>query len=307
MHMATLYALGASAPHYFSKCGISVKQSDAWMTAPAPDVPHTHILHAVRNSTGVTLMATNAGGVITTTDFTSYVAYHMDDQQSQFVKVGWRDVFVSVGFKRDAHLREQAHIWMSGNAFDQYSWQARFAVFDDYSAFTHLCVTTGNNWIAVGHAQNLTESLFVMGSTLSSWNQITLPASLQGGIWSIAHDAGRVWVGGRGWVATTLVNNWNSWVKTDLGVPHTVTDILIQNGVVHVLAGDSLFYSDNQFDYERVQLPGRTLTCAHVHEGDLYVGSHSLLTQSDVFVWNSDSHELMGNRSNTHAYAFVTV
>lgn len=305
--MPELYALGASAPHYFSKCAIAQKKPAGWQSVPAPDLPHVHVLHATSSGTGVHLLTLNSGALATTTDFTTYVSYDLDQNQTFFHKVAWRDRFVGVGFKRNGLNQEQAHVFTSDTAFDSYSWQARFAVNDSYSAFTNISATPDQGWIAVGHAESLTRSLFVTGTTLGTWNQITLPTNVQGGLWSVATNSQRVWIGGQGWVATAEIQNLSTWTRTNLSVPHAVTHVQIVNGQVIALAGDSLFYSTNLFDYAQVQVPGRCFTSAHVHDQKVYVGSQSLLTQQDVFVWDTNQKILTGEQSLVHAQVFLTV
>ena len=303
-----LYVLGAAAPYYFSKCGIS-HSSDLilWQPDQSPPVPHTHILSADRSASGLTVMSTNSGGVITTTDFQSYAAYDMDFKHSQFQKVVWNQGFVAVGFKRNAQLQEQAYIWRSDSAFDQFSWPASFFLSNTYSAFTDVTTTSGSNLITVGYADGLSASVLATGGFTTAWNQINLPANVQGGLWSVASDGVRIWVGGRGWVATTLLTNLQSWTRTNLDTSHTVTSLMHHAGQVYAVAGDHIYTSSNGFDYVSHALPGRTLTVTHVHDGQVVVGSHSLLTQSDLFVWDAIQLAWQPRRSQVHAYAFVSI
>ena len=303
-----LYVLGAAAPYYFSKCGISHSANlTTWSQDVSPPVPRTHILSADRGVSGLTVMSTNSGGVITTTDFLTYNSYDMDSKASQFHKVIWNQGFVAVGFRRDAQLQEQAYIWRSGNAFDQYSWPASFLLSDSYSAFTDVTTTSGTNLIAVGHASGLTQSVFVTGSYAGAWNQIPLPQNVQGGLWSVASNGVRIWIGGRGWVASALLTNLQSWTRTNLDTAQTVTSIIHHAGQVYVVAGDHIYISENGFDYVSHQVPGRTLTTAHVHDDQVVVGSHSLLTQSDLFVWDAIQSVWQPRQSQVHGYAFVSI
>lgn len=303
-----LYVLGAAAPYYFSKCGIS-HSSDliTWSQDQTPAVPHTHILSADRAASGLTVMSTNSGGVITTMNFQTYVSYDMDAKSSQFNKVIWNQGFVTVGFKRNSQLQEQAHIWLSGNAFDEYSWSVSYFLSDPYSAFTDVTMTSGSSLIAVGHAGGLTQSVLATGSYAGGWNQISLPTNVQGGAWSVTSDGVRIWMGGRGWVASALLTNLQSWTRTNLATPHTVTHLMHHAGTVYAVAGDHIYLSENGFDYTASRLPGRTLTATHVHDGQVVLGSHSLLTQSDLFVWNPTQSEWQPHRSQVHGYAFVSI
>lgn len=306
--MSNLYVLGAAAPYYFSKCGIT-RTSDltTFESVSVPHVPHTHIQSAVRSDSGVTVMSTNSGGVITTADFSSYNVYDMDNKQIQFNKVIWNQGFVSVGFRRNSQLQEQAYIWRSGNAVDQYSWPAVYLIQDAYSAFMGVTATSGANLIAVGYAGGLTQSVLVTGSYLDAWNLIPLPANVQGGLWSVTSDGVRIWIGGRGWVASALLTDLQSWTRTDLTPAHTVTSIMHHAGQVYVVAGDHIHTSTNGFDYVSHQLPGRTLTVTHVHDDQVVMGSHSLLTQSDLFVWDAVQSVWQPRQSQVHGYAFVSI
>jgi hypothetical protein len=303
-----LYVLGAAAPFYFSKCGIS-RSTDliTWQQVPSPSLPHTHILSAARSASGIMIMSTNSGGMITTSDFQSYVTYDVDGKQSQFQKVIWNQGFVSVGFKRNNLLQEQAHVWRSSNAFDQYSWPASHIVQDDYSAFTDITTTAGTNLITVGHGASLSRSLLATGSYAGAWNLINLPSHVQGGLWSVASDGVSMWVGGRGWVASALLTNLQSWTRTNLALPHTVTSLLHHAGITYAAAGDTAYVSENGFDYVGHKLPGRTLTTLHVHDDQVLVGSHSLLTQHDLFVWDPITKVWQPRKSHVHGYAFVSI
>lgn len=300
--------LGAAAPYYFSKCGISHSSDlNTWQQDVSPPVSHTHILSADRSMSGLTVMSTNSGGVITTTDFLTYNSYDMDSKASQFHKVIWNQGFVAVGFQRNSLLQEQAYIWRSDSAFDQYSWPASFIISDAYSAFTNVTTTSGSNLIAVGYAGGLTQSVMVTGSYLGVWDQIDLPTNVQGGLWSVTSDGVRIWIGGRGWVASALLTNLQSWTKTNLDTIQTVTSIIHHAGQVYVVAGDHIYTSQNGFDYEAHQVPGRTLTTAHVHDDQVVVGSYSLLTQSDLFVWDAIQSVWQPRLSQVHGYAFVSI
>ena len=303
-----LYVLGAAAPYYFSKCGIS-HSSDLtmWQQDVSPTVPQTHILSADRSASGITVMSTNSGGVITTTDFQSYAAYDMDQKASQFHKVIWNQGFVAVGFQRNSLLQEQAYVWRSDTAYDEYSWPASFIIFDAYSALTDVVTTSGSNLIAVGHASGLSQSLLVTGSYSGLWDQIDLPTNVQGGLWSVTSNGVRIWIGGRGWVASALLTNLQSWTRTNLETAQTVASLIHHAGQVYAVAGDHIYASSNGFDFVSHQLPGRTLTTAHVHDDQVVVGSHSLLTQSDLFVWDAIQSVWQPRLSQVHGYAFVSI
>lgn len=306
--MSDLYVIGAQAINYYSKCGITrTSNLTSFMSSDVPDVPYTHLLSAAQNPAGLVIMSTNSGGVVTTSDFINYVSYDYQGKQAQIQKITWNQQFVAVGYLRDDQNNEQAYVWTTGNAFDEYSWQARYAVFDAYSAFTNVCTSTSNNLIAVGHANQLQTSLFLVGTATSSWQLIQMPPNLQGGLWSVVSDGVRVWVGGTGWVATALLSNLNTWTRTDLGMHKVISSMSVCNGVVVAVAANSLFYSTNGFDYASEQLPGRTLTQTHVYDDKVIVGSHSLLTESDLFVFDPADLSLKSVKSGVHAYAFVTV
>lgn len=306
--MSDLYMMGAQAINYFSKCGIT-RTSDlvTFQPAQSPQVPHTHIQSGVRSPSSQVVMTTNAGSVITTPNFQDYSVYDVDFKQSQFQKVTWNQGFVAVGFKRNTQLQEQAHVWTSDSAFDQFSWPAAFLIQDAYSAFTHVTNLPGQQVATVGYALNLTRSLLATGSYSGGWQTIQLPDHVQGGLWSITYAGGFVWIGGRGWVARASLNNLGVWTRTDLTTSHTVTHILFNAGKVYALAGDQVFVSVNGVDYSSVKFPGHTLTVAHVHDGQVVLGSHSLLTQSDLFVWDMTSQTWLPKQSQVHAYAFVSI
>lgn len=306
--MPDLYVCGASAINYYSKCGICVTTDLlSFSNTAVPDLPYTHMLGAARSPDSTCLITTNSGGVIRTSDFVSYVCYDMNFKQSQMNQIIHNNQFIAAGYDRNHLNQEQAQLWISGNGFDQYSWQARYAVFDTYSAFTNLCTTAGSNVVAVGYADNLRTSLLVMGTALGTWQRVNLPSQLQGGLWSVASDGVRVWVGGQGWVATALLSNLNSWTKTDLGVSQTVRSLVTVNNQVVAVAGDQIFYSDNLFDYQHTQVPGHTLTQCVVFGDKVIIGSHSLLTQSDLFVWDPTLKSLQNKSCGVQAYAFMIV
>ena len=125
--MSDLYVMGAQAINYFSKPGITRTNDLITFDAqPTPNVPFTHVQSAARSQSGQVIMSTNSGSMITTQDFQTYSVYDLDARASQFQKVTWNQGFVGVGFKRDSLLQEQAHVWRSDSAFDQYSWPAAF-------------------------------------------------------------------------------------------------------------------------------------------------------------------------------------
>jgi len=298
--------MGAQAINYFSKPGITRTNDLITFDAqPTPNVPFTHVQSAARSQSGQVIMSTNSGSMITTQDFQTYSVYDLDAKASQFQKVTWNQGFVAVGFKRDQLLQEQAHVWISDSAFDQYSWPAAFIMQDAYSAFTNVSTITGDQLITVGYTNGLSTSLLVSGSYAGVWDQIDLPAHVQGGLWSVASDGVRIWIGGRGWVAQATINDLTSWTRTDLDTLSTVTHIQHHAGQVWLVAGDRMFQSSNGYDYVSEQIAGRTLTVTHVHDDQLIVGSHSLLTQSDLFVWDGEAWN--PRKSQVHAQAFVSI
>lgn len=306
--MPNLYAFGAQAINYYSKCAIcSTTDGTTFPTVVAPDLPYTHLLSVAQSPDGAWCMTTNSGGAVRTSDLVNYYAYDLNNKQSQFIKVLYNTQFVSVGYTRTAQNSEQAMIFSSDSAFDEYSWQTRFAIFDAYSSFTDVCTTIDDTVIAVGHANQLQTSLMVTGSVSSTWNQIPLPQNLQGGLWSVHSDGTHIWVGGRGWVAKAPLSNLTSWIRTDLSVSSTVTQIVTLNGVTVAIAGNMLFHSTNGVDYMAIQIPGHQLTCAHAYEGKIWVGGHSLLTQSDMWVFDPVSKSIQPKKTGVHAYSFVTV
>ena len=306
--MPNLYAFGAQAINYYSKCGICAS-TDLTTFAPvsAPDLPYTHLLSATRSPDGTWCMTTNSGGAVRTEDLTNYYAYDLNNKQWQFNKVLYSTQFVAVGYSRTTQNQEQAMLFISGNAFDEYSWQARYAVFDTYSAFTDVCDTTPGTMVAVGHANQLQTSLLIAGSVPSTWQQIELPQNMQGGLWSVSSDLTHIWVGGRGWIATAPVTNLTNWIRIELGVSDAVTHILNSNGITVAVAGDKMFYSQNGVDYTHIQMPGHQLTSAHAFGGKIIVGGHSMLTQSDMWVFDPVSKQVEPKKTGVHAYSFVTV
>lgn len=306
--MSDLYVMGAQAINYFSKCGVT-RTSDLATFQPqsTPDAPFTHVQSVARSTGGQVIMSTNAGSMITTTDFQTYSVYDLDAKSSQFQNVTWNQGFVAVGFKRDGVLQEQAHVWRSDSAFDQYSWPSAFIMQDAYSAFTNVTTVLGNQLMAVGYANGLSTSLLVSGSYAGVWDQIDLPANVHGGLWSVASDGVRIWIGGKGWVAQASLSNLSSWTRTELTTRCAVTHLEYHAGQVWAVAGDTMFTSANGYDYTATQFPGRTLTVTHVHDGGIILGSHSLLTQSDLFVWDAVTKVWQPKQSRVHAYAFVSI
>jgi hypothetical protein len=310
--MSELYCLGGSARHYYSKPVIRVStQIPEFETVDLGVTTQGHIQTATRTPTGFWCMACSNGVMIRSDTQVPFVAYDFDSKNSQILKLVFsQSNHVAVGFKRLPNLKEQAHIWISTSAFDQYSWQAVHAEFDSYSAYTQAHVVNSNQILVVGHAQGLTRSLLVQGSPTSGWGNIQLPDSMSGGAWSVTHDAGRVWVAGRGWIATTLLNqitNPDSWTVTELPTTRAVTHMIVHGQITWAVAQDHLLYSSNAFDYQIIHKPGRTFTQLHVHENKIYVGSHSLLTQSDLYMWDPVQKDLIAYQSLAHANAFVTV
>lgn len=299
--------LGASATNYFNKCGIS--QTDNltdFQSLSVPDLPFTSIqCAAIHNN--LVVMSTQSGSMITTSNFQDYDTYDFNQKQNQVQKMVWNQEFVAAGFTRNVQMQEQACVWLSTNGADEYSWRAAYLVQDDYSAFTNMITTLGTQIMAVGHAQNLTQSLMLLGSVNGTWQLIPLPAQVQGGLWSVASDGLRIWVGGRGWIAQSSLANLASWIRTDLPTKKTIQHIQFVNNQVIALVGDQVYTSSNGVDYTSTHIMGRNLTVSHVHDGEIILGSHSLLTQSDLFVWNSSDQSWQPRKSQVHAQAFLSI
>jgi len=306
--MPNLYAFGAQAINYYSKCGIcSTTDLTSFVPVSAPNLPYTHLLSATRSPSGAWCMSTNSGGAVRTSNLVDYYSYDLSNKQWQFNKVLYSTQFVAVGFVRTLENLEQATLFISDSAFDEYSWQARFAVFDTYSAFTDVCNTSAGNMVAVGYANKLQTSLMIVGSVSGRWEQIQLPEHIQGGVWSVSSDGTHIWVGGRGWIAVAPLTNLSNWIRIDLGTSDTVTQIVNANGLTAAVAGDRVFYSTNGVDYDNILIPGHELTCVHAYNSKIIIGGHSMLTQTDMWVFDPVSKQVDPKKTGIHAYSFVMV
>lgn len=307
-----LISLGTSPIHYFNKSAVSeTVDLNTFRLLGTPFDTHNTCQHACVSNLGLYLAVSNSGLAATSSDLINWNTYDLQNRSLQFMKVTHNDQFVAVGFQKNSDLSETAQVWSSTNAFDGFSWTARFAQNSSSSVFRDVCTLSGVNLVTVGGSDHTgpVTSLLVTGTATGAWDPIPLPEDLQGGLYSVAYDLAqnRIWVGGLGWIATA---DWQqaqtTWTKTVLvDAPIAVQNILFVNNQVICTIRDHVFVSDNLFDYTSIPVPGHAFTAITHYNNQIILGTHSLLTEHTAFVLDTQTLSVTGLQTQVSANAFI--
>ena len=334
------YALGADPLAYFSKSKICRTQDDGatWTSLPAPFVAHRNVVSAALGQVGADYhwIALSNGGDASIS-VVSAMSPNLDPQtwcDYSFVAPAWQlnkviysntsSSFVAVGFEKDyTTLAEQAVIVQTNTGYDSSTWAKTYQHMDTYSGLYDVAQLDSQNWFAVGYTQNFAAPLMLWSSDALTWTPVTLPPEVNSPLYSVVTEptTGTVRISGNGFVSTTVWQGifGSSWVtNTRLlrnGQAKSITSLVNTVGTGTItgmaLSGDTIFWSQNEYDYTGVTVAGYTFKSAYWDGTKWYFGVTSRLNQFTGFfgTFTQEANprlELSGFNNGVHAYSWIS-
>lgn len=313
--MTTLIAFGSRTQRYYTiSATASTTDGAVWSMGPAPFQDLGAAMTCAVNQLGDTYVAfSNFGQASVSTNLVDWAGYDVEIKHWLITRVIWsNDRFLAVGMEKNPITRgETATIWVSGNGLVA-TWARIWITLHPTSILFDVTSLGSSNLLAVGATNDLQQPLILWSQDWgSTWTPVEPTEQMNGPVHSVAHDpvTDRVWLGGRGWVATGVWNNDSTvWtVNQGLGVK-PITTLAYARDVLVALGGNTAWVSEGGSDWSSATAPGYQLLSAVRCFDQWWIGASSLLNQHTGFVLDLTSGvELVGFNNGVAAHSWLVV
>lgn len=335
------YALGADPLAYYSKSKIkkTVDNGLSWTDVAAPFPvhrqlisaasgyvsPNTHVIALSNGGDGAISVITPTSGSNDPVDWTTYAFENPSWQLNKVINTSSSSPFLAVGYEKNLTTRaEMAVIVYTDTGYDSSTWERRWISTDTYSGLFDVSAMDYSNYFAVGYVNSFGSPLLLWSSDTLTWNPIPLPSAITGPLYSVVTDGFNsiIRIGGNGFVATATWQgpNTRDWVVNNRllrnGKPKAITTLVNTFGFLSgpvtgmALSGDTIFWSQNEYDYTSITVPGYNFKSAYWDGTKWYFGCTSRLNQYTGFfgTFTNEANptlQLTGFNSGVHTYAWL--
>ena len=314
--MATLYSFGMDPTRWYSRSKWSSTSDETTWTTGSEAVQGLGALTTVARGGSQWVGATSFGEFTVSSDLINWYSYPAENKTWLVNRIAYGNgKFVAVGHEKNpTNLAETGFVAVSNNGAPG-TWVRRWISYGAPVCLFDVQYMGGTNWIAVGNQDNFSNPIMLYSSdNASTWQSISLPSILTGGIYSVATSGVgtvRVWIGGKGWVANTT--NWQMsntvWNLNDrvldAGQSRPVTRLYyrdtFEKTTVVALTGSTAWFSADSTQWTSHTQPGyRFLDCVNFYNSTtatntLYLSTGGLMQQYTGFktLWYPQSTQAL--------------
>lgn len=331
--MATLYSFGMDPTRWYSKSKFSsTSDENTWVTGGEP-VQGLGALTTMASSGTHWVGFTNYGEFTVSNDLVNWYNYIESNKLWLVNRIRYGNgIFVAVGHEKNpADLAETGVVSVSGDGAPA-TWERTWLSYGFPVCLFDVHYIGDSNWVAVGNSNDLSMPVMLYSNNnAQTWQQIDLPSSFAGGIYSVTTSGNgpiQIWIGGKGWVASSgdwqqnnTIWNLNDQIL-DAGTARPITRLYYRDTVgmdtVVALTGSTAWFSADGNQWTSFTQPGyRFLDCINFFNpatgaNNLYLSAGGMMQQYTGFktLWSPQSSQpltLTGFNNGVQATAQIVV